>query len=391
MARKLLVFDTHPVQYRVPIWQQMAQNEPGSVHVVYASDCSVRGAVDKEFGMSFTWDVPMMSGYEHTVLNCEKGTPLTGWGTLTGEGVKEMIERHKPDAILMLGFNFRYDAIAYIHAKRMGIPLWLRCETQDYCFPRSRAKGIVRSILYSTLYKGIDKIFYIGELNKEHYLKNGVPANKLFPARYFTVDRFADMDDTEKESLRKTQRKQAGIADDAIVIGFSGKFIEKKNPRILFQMQEFLPDDIRSRIHLYFMGSGELEKELQTMAAEAGRKYGSKAFFSGFVNQTHLPAHYLAMDIMVLPSRKMGETWGLVTNEAMQSGAGVIVSDAVGSSADFKQWERFRVFEEGDPRSLATSVIALSKFKRSFDWAKGGLENYTVEKTASALISTLHQ
>ena len=356
---------------------------------VYASDCSVRGAVDKEFGMSFTWDVPMMSGYEHTVLNCEKGTPLNGWGSLTGEGVKEVMQKVKPDAVLLLGVNFRYDLVAYLNAKRLGLPLWLRCETQDYCAPRSWIKGMVRSIVYRILYRGIDRIFYIGELNKRHYLKNGVPERKLTPARYFTVDRFADKSNGEKLALRNSQRKAAGIADNAIVIGFSGKFIEKKNPKILFEMQEHLPQEIRSRIHLYYMGSGELEKELRSMEALANTKYGSKAYFSGFVNQSHLPAHYLAMDIMVLPSRKMGETWGLVTNEAMQSGASVIVSDAVGSSADFEKWERFSVFKEGDPRSLAASVLAMAKFDRNFDWASQGLKNYTLEQTSGALIGAL--
>ncbi|MEJ1236928.1 glycosyltransferase [Chryseolinea sp. T2] len=387
MGHKLLVFDTHPVQYRVPIWQQMSVDMPGSVHVVYASDCSVRGRVDKEFGIAFSWDVPMMAGYEHTVLNCEKGTPLAGWGTLTGEGVREQIELHKPDAILLGGFNYRYDAVVYMNAKRMGIPLWLRCETQDHCFPRSKAKSIVRSLLYTTLYKGIDKIFYIGELNKQHYLNHGVPESKLTPARYFTVDRFAELSKEEKSSLRKTQREKAGIAENAFVIGFSGKLIEKKNPKILYEMQEYLPAELRSRIHLYFMGSGELEKDLRALTVEAERKYGSKAFFSGFVNQSQLAGHYLAMDLMVLPSRKMGETWGLVTNEAMQSGAGVIASDSVGSSADFGNWKQFRVFKDGDPKALADAVVSLAKFERNYDWALAGLETYSVKQTSDAFIN----
>lgn len=389
MARKLLVFDTHPVQYRVPIWKYMTQLRPDSVHVVYASDCSVKGHFDVEFGKSFSWDEPMLSDYEHTILNCEKGEPLHGWGSLTGEGVRETIERVKPDAILLLGLNFKYDLIAYRTAKRLGIPLWLRCDNQDYAYERSWLKAIARSIIYRTAYKGLEKLFYVGELNREHYLKNGVPTNKLIPARHFTVDRFADMSTEEKVAMRASQRRQANINDNAFVVGFSGKFIEKKNPRILFEMQQYLPEELRSRIHLYFMGSGELEKDLRTLADDTGNKYGSKAYFSGFVNQTQLAAHYLAMDIMVLPSRRMGETWGLVTNEAMQGGAGVIVSDAVGSSADFANWERFRIFKEGDPRALAEAVGSLAKFERGYDWALPGLKEYSVKQTSDALMSAL--
>ena len=389
MTRKLLVFDSHPVQYRVPIWQYMTRKSPGSVHVAYASDCSVRGFMDKEFGTALKWDEPMLNGYESTVLNCEHGTPLSGWGSLTGDGVKALLEKVKPDAVLLTGLNYKYDAVAYMQAKRMGIPLWLRCETQDFAVPRSPIKAIGRSMIYSTAYKGIDKIFYIGELNKLHYLKSGVSEKKLTPARYFTVDRFAELSQETKEAMRAAQRKAAGIDPNAFVIGFSGKLIEKKNPRIFYDMLDHLPDELRRRTHLYFMGSGELEKELRVRAQQVKEKYGVGSFFSGFVNQTQLPAHYLAMDIMILPSRRMGETWGLVTNEAMQSGAGVIVSDAVGSFKDFQRLERFRVFKEGDAKALADSVLELSRFPRSFDWADPTLANYSVSQTSEAFLTAL--
>ena len=156
-------------------------------------------------------------------------------------------------------------------------------------------------------------------------------------------------------------------------------------------MLEFLPTELRSRIHLYFMGSGPLEKELKDLAEAALKTHGIKSFFSGFVNQTQLPGHYLAMDVMVLPSRRMGETWGLVVNEAMQAGCGVIVSDAVGSSEDFKSWERFKVFKEPNAADLASQLTLLSHFPRNFEWASNGLENYSMEATAKAFATALEK
>jgi hypothetical protein len=43
---------------------------------------------------------------------------------------------------------------------------------------------------------------------------------------------------------------------------------------------------------------------------------------------------------------KNGRDWGLVANEALQAGCGVVVSSAVGCSIDFKNLDRFAVFEE---------------------------------------------
>ena len=386
---RLLIFDSHPVQYRVPVWQILESEHPGWLHVVYGSDCSVRGQFDEEFGKNVAWDEPMLSGYQHTVLNCEKGEPLSSWGSLTGNGVKELIDKIKPDAILLIGLNYRYDLVAYIEAKRMGIPVWLRCETQDYATHRSGIKSFVRSMIYRVAYSALSRVFYIGELNKKHYLKHGVASSKLRPARYGTVDRFILMSDAEKTQKRKQFRVAVGASDSSFVIGFSGKLIEKKNPDILYQMLEYLPENLRSRVHLYFMGSGLLEKELNTLAAETLKKYGIKSYFSGFVNQSQLAGHYLAMDIMVLPSRRMGETWGLVANEAMQAGCGVIVSDAVGSGEDFKTWERFRVFKEENAPDLAKCVVELAQFPRDYHWAQKKLEDYSLHATARSLANEL--
>ena len=53
----------------------------------------------------------------------------------------------------------------------------------------------------------------------------------------------------------------------------------------------------------------------------------------GYKNQLELPEIYASFDVFVLPSG-VGETWGLVVNEAMLFGLPVIVSDLVGCSDD---------------------------------------------------------
>jgi glycosyltransferase involved in cell wall biosynthesis len=367
----------------------MEKLKPGSVHVAYASDCSVRGHIDQEFGLKVAWDTPMLSGYANSVLNCESGVPLSGWGTLTGEGVARLIRQLKPSAVLLTGFNYRFDLVAYLAARKQRIPVWLRCETQDHALRRSKVKAALRSIVYHIAYLAIDRVFYIGELNKMHYLRHAVAAPQLKPARYGTENRFEGMDKPEKAALREQGRNLAGIAADAFVIGFSGKLINKKNPDILYEMLEFLAPALRARTTIYFMGSGELFEELQQLAAIAWKRYGVGSYFSGFVNQSQLATHYLVMDIMVLPSRKMGETWGLVANEAMQAGCGVIVSDAVGCNKDFSTWERFRVFPEGDAKELAVKVESLSVYVRDFDWATEKLRDYSIEATAESLLNEL--
>jgi glycosyltransferase involved in cell wall biosynthesis len=104
-------------------------------------------------------------------------------------------------------------------------------------------------------------------------------------------------------------------------------------------------------IHLLFVGSGELEREMRQSchvvydAERAGLQAPESslsatspgalppASFAGFLNQTEISRAYVAADCLVLPS-DYGETWGLVVNEALASGLPCIVSDACGCAED---------------------------------------------------------
>jgi glycosyltransferase involved in cell wall biosynthesis len=81
----------------------------------------------------------------------------------------------------------------------------------------------------------------------------------------------------------------------------------------------------------------------------------------------------------------MGETWGLVVNEALHAGCGVVVSDAVGCSAEFGRWDRARVFPEGNTEACGGALVDLARLERSWDWAATRMEAYSVEAAARAL------
>jgi glycosyltransferase involved in cell wall biosynthesis len=388
-TKLLLVLDSHPVQYRVPVWQRLDELKPQSIHVIYASDCSVRGHTDEDFGRKVAWDIPMLDGYSHIVINSENGVPLSGWNSLTGRNLRRSMICVAPDAVLLTGLNYRFDLAALLYAKQLGIPVWLRCENQDDAIHRGLVKKWIRTLIYRSLYCMIDRFFYIGNLNRDHYQKHGVSAEKLVPAYYATIDRFCVMSRSDKNQIRQNARSAQNIRATDFVIGFSGKFIPKKNPDLLFHMLPYLGSALRKRTVLYFLGSGPMAAEMEEMAATALEKWNVRSYFAGFANQSEIAKHYLAMDVLVLPSRRQGETWGLVANEAMQAGCGVVVSDAVGCSANFRSLERFEVFKEASESGLAASIERLSKFDRSFDWAEHVMAEYSLENVAQAFLKSL--
>jgi glycosyltransferase involved in cell wall biosynthesis len=385
---ELLIFDSHPVQYRVPIWQAINKMAPNTIHVIYATITSVEGYFDQGFNEKIAWDEPLLEAYPYTTLESVEGTPFSGHRSLSGKGVQAIIQRLQPQAILLTGLNYQFDLTALKAARKAGIPVSLRCENQDRAFPRPIWKDYLRSIYYRYIYRSIDRFFYIGQLNKQHYIRHGVKPDQLIPAHYFTVDRVSESSTQEKSTYRLATRANAGLDQDNYVIGFSGKLIPKKNPEILFRLLDHLPAAISSKTVLYFMGSGTLEPVLKKAAEQYLEKYGVKTIFTGFVNQSKIAQHYLAMDLLILPSRQMGETWGLVVNEALQAGCSVIVSNFVGCGEDFQALERFRVFADNDAQDLAEKVVELTKYAPDFDWARPALENYSLEACANQIVGT---
>ena len=385
---ELLIFDSHPVQYRVPIWKAINKIAPNSIHVAYATISSVNGYFDKGFNEKIAWDEPLLDGYSYTAMEAVRGTPFSGWRSLTGKGVRAIIQQLQPKAILLTGLNYQFDLIALVEARKAGIPISLRCENQDNAFARAMWKDFLRSIYYRFIYRFIDRFYYIGQLNKQHYIRHGVKTDQLVAAHYFTVDRVAEFSTKDKIAYRAVTRANSDILDNNYVIGFSGKLIPKKNPDLLFRLLDHLPNKLRSEIVLYFMGSGELEPVLKKYAKQYSDQYGVRAVFTGFVNQSKIAHHYLAMDMFILPSRRMGETWGLVVNEALQAGCPVITSNFVGCSEDFKSLERFRIFEDNNAKDLAEKALEIIQYPRSFDWARPVLEDYSLEACVRQIVHT---
>jgi glycosyltransferase involved in cell wall biosynthesis len=137
---------------------------------------------------------------------------------------------------------------------------------------------------------------------------------------------------------------------------FSGKLIPKKDPILVIEAISRLPRLVKDRIHFIVIGDGELKGEIEKI----GRLVlGRRLHLLGFLNQTEIGRGYACGDYLILPSREgAGETWGLVVNEALQFGLGVIVSEGVGCGVDLVNEHIGSRFISGDADSLAEAILA---------------------------------
>jgi len=380
-AFKLLIIDSHPVQYRVPIYRQLASllaSEGQRLHVIYGSDSSVRGAMDSGFGQTVIWDEPMLEGYDNEFLpGAEQASPGS-LRSISGSGIEARIRDLKPDAIFLNGINYELYVRALITARLQRIPIWLRSETQDYAFARSRLKSVIREGVYRLAYSQISHFFPIGELNARHYRDHGVRDSQMTFCRYCVVDRFQAPPD-QLNARRVAKRDALGIPLKSTVVMFSGKLIEKKNPAVLIEAWQRLPKTSQSEFTLLFVGSGEQQEELMAHA----KACGATTVFAGFVNQSEIADYYLASDAVILPSRQMGETWGLVANEALMAGKPVILSKNAGSSVDFEHFPGVQVVDP-TPEIVAQAFLKLDQMP-SGEVMRSTMHDYTIEAAASAI------
>lgn len=387
MSGKLLIFDSHPVQYKAPVYQQIAKLMPGALKVVYGTDCSVRGHRDRDFGQVVAWDTPLLEGYDYLVLNNERGVPLQGFRSLTGRGIFRLLKRERPTAVLISQFLYEADLVTYFSCLLLRIPIWIRHETQDEAFQRRPWKRLLRSLAYRIIYRGVSHAFFIGQLNREHLLRHGMKESRLSFAPYCVDSPIPEMSAEAKAVSRREVRAKLAISETETVILFSGKLIPKKAPDLILEAFRLLSAERKATTTILFLGSGVMMEELKREAEQ----FAGRVIFTGFVNQKDLPGYYLAADMLILPSRRMGETWGLVVNEALHAGCGVIVSEAAGSHREFGTWERVRVIQEGDAAACAKTIEELAKYPRSFDWCEKAMANYTVQAAASAIADKLSE
>lgn len=363
---KLMVIASHPVQYHAPVFRQLAKllAEKGwEFVVVYLSDFSAKSFQERDFGVELKWDEPLLEGYRSIVLDGVRTAQPKGFWDLRAKGFHCILKAERPTRILMHTLIYIGAIEALFMARLLGIPVTLRVETNDEAYARSRIKSWLRYWSYRVLYSLCDSAIAFGSLNRKHLVRHGMNPARMPTAYYCVPDRFLSIGAEDKAKLRDQLRCELDIPADSTCLLFSGKLIPKKAPELILQALALMTEQQRSRFTLVYLGSGELEALLKQQAASLT---GLAVHFVGFRNQTELPPYYLAADVLILPSRKAGEVWGLVVNEALQAGLPVIMSQAVGCSEDFGSLPDVRVFATDHAGELSKAIASTSGVSRSF-------------------------
>ena len=332
---KLGILISHPIQYLVPFFRVLAKTPGLDIVVFYTWNFGVEKTMDPEFGKEIKWDIPLLEGYRSIFLSNFSPKPSSGfWGQIN-PGIIPALRREKCDALLLYGWNSFTNWLAFAACILLKIRIFLRGESPwNQEIKKTAWKRSIKRILLWPLFSFTTAFLYIGEQNKEFYLRYGVPVEKLVWVPY-AVDNERLMSAASELIPRRLElrRKLLDINDDGPIILFSGKFIHKKRPLNLLHAFEKVSARLKKNgmsAHLVFVGDGVLRQEIEE---QIKKREILNVHLVGFQNQTQLPAFYAMADLFILPSGE-GETWGLVVNEAMCFSLPIIVSDSVGCGKD---------------------------------------------------------
>ncbi len=330
---RFLIVNSHPIQYFAPLYRNMAATPSFDVTVLYCSRHGLGGELDRQFGTTVQWDVPLLEGYRHVFLSNQSPRPsIYGFWGLLNLSVIVQLWRAERSVVVVYGWAYAVCWITIFFARLFGHTVCLRAESplnlERYKSPNQQR--LRRWVLGRGLFRLVNRFLYLGAQNKAFYQHFGVADNQLIFGPYSVDNTRFQQQAALLRSDRDRIRQQLGILPNECVLLYSGKYVPKKRPLDLLRAVQRLA---RPNIMVVLMGDGELRPELTAFIQEHAMP---SVLLTGFVNQSSIGMYYTAADVFVMCSNE-AETWGLSTNEAMNFNLPVVLSDAIGCADDLVQ------------------------------------------------------
>ncbi len=354
MKKKVIFFNTHPIQYFAPLYAEINKDKFFDLEVWYGTRHGLGGEIDKQFGTNVKWDIPILEGYKYKFLKNYALNPglYNGFFGVVNLGIwTELRKLPKKSIIIVHGWKPFSAIFALLCSKILGHVTCLRAESPlIHEEGRSKRSIFLRKLFFKHfLFKRVDKFLFIGEQNRLFYEFYGVSTSKLIFIPYAVNNEYFHNEYENLIQKKEYLKQKSQIPIHQQVILFSGKFIDKKRPLDLINAYDLLEN--KNNITLILMGEGELRVELEK---EIINKDLKNVVITGFINQTKISDYYIMADIFVMCS-DYGETWGLSTNEAMNFHLPIIISDRTGNFSDLVKNNGF-VFKTGDIIDLKNKI-----------------------------------
>lgn|GEM_PF-2457267 len=345
MKPKLVVLITHPIQYYAPLYRELATRNEIDLHVIFLSDSGATAYYDQGFGVSLSWDIPLLEGYQYTVLEPGLALGKLGFWRRYSSNLRKALNQLNPDFILLYGYGSRMNwvALRWAFKKRCGI---LYTSDSNALNQRNVFKKLLKKILVSKFFKTVNCFFSTSESNVEYLMQFGVKRNDIYRVPFAI-----DYSRWSNHFSGCNRRRKYDFA-------WAGKFVSLKRPMDFINALKVLSEKINHDVYAIMIGDGPLRGEIETLISELPPSCHIE--LSGFVNQGDMPATLQQSDTFIFSSEK--EAYGLIATEAAAAGLALIVAERIGCIGETvlaRPNVNALIYPPGDVNALASAMQKL--------------------------------
>jgi glycosyltransferase involved in cell wall biosynthesis len=355
-TKRIGIFFSHPTQHHSVMFKYLSQLSDLKTKIYYYDYGSLRGAYDPGYGTSEGWDVDLLTGTPSHVLpnwlRGKAGRPVSQFRQLNPHIIGAML-RGRFDAVFVSGYVSPSNWMVLLMAKLTGARVLYQSDSNildEQRKPQSRLKNVLRRLFLNQ----VDTFLPIGNKNRDLYSSLGYDSSAMVwcpcPVDVERFQAFCQRPETGAQCAEL--RCKYGIPEDAKVVAFCGKLIERKRPLDLIEAIKLLD---REDVYALLIGSGPLEAELR-----AGLAPNDPVRITGFVNQMLMPAHMMLADMGVICSE--WDPHPLVATEFAACALPVVSSHFCGLWGDhdiLRPEENGFIYQCGDIEQLAAHIEKL--------------------------------
>ena len=344
---------SHPIQHFCPQYASFAKHPHIRFKVFFASSLGFKPYLDPNFKQVIAWNNLQLDKFDHEFLNGEE--PVQVDKNLDAPNLDGALSNFQPDIIIIYGYFQKFQRRAFNWAKKNRVKIAYIADT-EMRQNRNRWKELVKYPYLRYFFSGVDFALTVGDANEQYYKHVGLK-NKQLIRMHFPIDIELYKPSYQKRlELRIRIREEYKIQHGEFVACVVGKLVPWKNQGDIIAAMQVLEEQGLT-MHLFIVGSGEMEKEWKHLAKNLKR---SKVHFTGFRNSEELPAYYAASDVYIHPASV--EPHSLAISEAIYMSCPVIISDRCGSHGptdDVQENKNGFVYPCGDIAALADRIKRL--------------------------------
>lgn len=353
-------------------------------HIAFVCSSTSWGGLEMNILRYAEW---MASDEFETSLWCVDGSPLHAAALKTKLKIV-IIARHRK----YFAFGKAMTLSRELKREKVDV-VWIR-DTRDIdtCGLAVRFYGRAKLIYQQAMQLGIDKrdVFHTMRFKRIdlwistlRFLAEQVKERTHFPAeRIAIVPLSIDTQKFQNLIPKSAAKKDFGFSEEAIVMGVVGRIDPLKGQEFVIRAHAELVNEGHP-FHLLIVGEPTRNEGddylnlLKSLPKELGTE--NHVVFSPF--RTDIETAYAAMDVFIMPSQ--GETFGMVTIEAMASGLPVIGTNSSGTPEILGYGNHGSLFDPGDMHTFKLKIKELLVKERRIEVGLKGqkfaLDNFSKE------------